>query len=89
MAEDQNGSTFEAKVAAVTILDYQTEDGGGYEKGWYGLTGIEDLALPASLTKASSSSTLSVARSGYLDLDRGKFIKPARSVNRQKARRIQ
>ncbi len=89
MAEDQNGSTFEAKVAAVTILDYQTEDGGGYDKGWYGLTGIEDLALPANLTKASSSSTLSVARSGYLDLDRGKFIKPARSVNRQKARRIQ
>ena len=50
---------------------------------------IRGGALPANLTKASSSSTLSVARSGYLDLDRGKFIKPARSVNRQKARRIQ
>lgn len=50
-----------AQAAAITILDYQTEDGGGYEKGWYGLNGIDDLSLPATLTKASGSS-LSVSR---------------------------
>lgn len=60
-----------AQAAAITILDYQTEDGGGYEKGWYGLNGIDDLSLPATLTKASGSS-LSVSRSDEsVDLSTG------------------
>ena len=55
-----SGSTQQA--TSITILDYQTEDGNGYDKGWYGLSGVEDLELPATLTKASGSS-LSVSRS--------------------------
>jgi len=36
----------EVQATAVTILDYQTEDGNGYDQGWYGLNGITDLTLP-------------------------------------------
>lgn len=88
-AKYQDGSTADLTVKTLTILDYQTEDGNGYEKGWYGLSSVTDLDLPATLTKASSASTMSVASSGRLDLDQGKFVKASRKTIRQKARKIQ
>ena len=78
----------EVQASAVTILDYQTEDGNGYDQGWYGLTGIEDLTLPATLTKASSSS-LSVARANYYDMNLNRFVHATRAAAPTKSRRIQ
>ena len=77
----------EVQASAVTILDYQTEDGNGYDQGWYGLTGIEDLTLPATLTKASSSA-LSVARTNYYDMNLNRFVPAARAAAPTKSRRI-
>ena len=88
MAQNQDGSTSEAKVTVLTILDYQTEDGNGYEQGWYGLRAVTDLDLPATLTKASTS-TLSVTRTAYYDMDRALFVKPSRRMDRQKSQKIQ
>ena len=78
----------EVQASAVTILDYQTEDGNGYDQGWYGLNGIDDLTLPATLTKASSSS-LSVARANYYDMNLNRFVPAARAAAPTKSRRIQ
>ena len=78
----------EVQASAVTILDYQTEDGNGYDQGWYGLTGIEDLTLPATLTKASSSS-LSVARANYYDMNLNRFVHATRTAAPTKSRKIQ
>ena len=78
----------EVQASAVTILDYQTEDGNGYDQGWYGLNGIDDLTLPATLTKASSSS-LSVARANYYDLNLNRFVPATRAAAPTKSRRIQ
>ena len=88
-AQYSDGSSADLTVQTLTILDYQVEDGNGYEKGWYGLKAVTDLDLPATLTKASSASTLSVASQGFYDLDRGQFIRPTRQVNRQKSHKIQ
>ena len=77
----------EVQASAVTILDYQTEDGNGYDKGWYGLNGIDDLTLPATLTKASSSA-LSVARTNYYDMDQNRLFHATRSVGRTKSLKI-
>lgn len=77
-----------AQAAAITILDYQTEDGGGYEKGWYGLNGIEDLELPATLTKASGSS-LSVSRSdAAVELSTGEISVTPRATSKKQDKRI-
>ena len=78
----------EVQASAVTILDYQTEDGNGYDQGWYGLNGIDDLTLPATLTKASSSA-LSVARTNYYDMNLNRFVPAARAAAPTKSRRIQ
>lgn len=78
----------EVQASAVTILDYQTEDGNGYDQGWYGLNGIDDLTLPATLTKASSSS-LSVARANYYDMNLNRFVHATRAAAPTKSRRIQ
>ena len=77
----------EVQASAVTILDYQTEDGNGYDQGWYGLNGIDDLTLPATLTKASSSA-LSVARTNYYDMNLNRFVPAARAAAPTKSRRI-
>ena len=78
----------EVQASAVTILDYQTEDGNGYDQGWYGLNGIDDLTLPATLTKASSSA-LSVARTNYYDMNLNRFVPAARhQAAPTKSRRI-
>lgn len=77
-----------AQAAAITILDYQTEDGGGYEKGWYGLNGIDDLSLPATLTKASGSS-LSVSRSdAAVELSTGEISATPRATSKKQDKRI-
>ena len=77
-----------AQAAAITILDYQTEDGGGYEKGWYGLNGIEDLELPATLTKASGSS-LSVSLSdAAVELSTGELSASPRAASKKQDKRI-
>ena len=78
----------EVQASAVTILDYQTEDGNGYDQGWYGLNGIDDLTLPATLTKASSSS-LSVARANYYDMNLNRFVHATRAAAPSKSRKIQ
>ena len=78
----------EVQASAVTILDYQTEDGNGYDQGWYGLNGIDDLTLPATLTKASSSS-LSVARANYYDMNLNRFVHATRAAAPTKSRKIQ
>ena len=78
----------EVQASAVTILDYQTEDGNGYDQGWYGLNGIDDLTLPATLTKASSSS-LSVARANYYDMNLNRFVHATRKAAPTKSRKIQ
>ena len=78
----------EVQASAVTILDYQTEDGNGYDQGWYGLNGIDDLTLPATLTKASSSS-LSVARANYYDMNLNRFVHATRTAAPTKSRKIQ
>jgi len=77
-----------AQAAAITILDYQTEDGGGYEKGWYGLNGIDDLSLPATLTKASGSS-LSVSRSdAAVELSTGVVSATPKASSKKQDKRI-
>lgn len=77
-----------AQAAAITILDYQTEDGGGYEKGWYGLNGIDDLSLPATLTKASGSS-LSVSRCDEsVDLSTGVVSATPKASSKKQDKRI-
>ena len=77
-----------AQAAAITILDYQTEDGGGYEKGWYGLNGIDDLSLPATLTKASGSS-LSVSRSdAAVELSTGEISAIPKASSKKQDKRI-
>lgn len=81
-----NGS--EVQAAAVTILDYQTEDGNGYDQGWYGLNSITDLTLPATLTKASTSS-LNVLQKNCYDLDQNRLFHTTRSVGRTKSLKIQ
>ncbi|MBR1490344.1 MAG: BACON domain-containing protein [Bacteroidales bacterium] len=81
-----NGS--EVQATAVTILDYQTEDGNGYDQGWYGLNSITDLALPATLTKASTSS-LNVLQKNCYDLDQNRLFHTTRSVGRTKSLKIQ
>ena len=81
-----NGS--EVQATAVTILDYQTEDGNGYDQGWYGLNNITDLALPATLTKASTSS-LNVLQKNCYDLDQNRLFHTTRSVGRTKSLKIQ
>lgn len=78
----------EVQASTVTILDYQTEDGNGYDQGWYGLNGIDDLTLPATLTKASSSS-LSVARANYYDMNLNRFVHATRAAAPTKSRKIQ
>ncbi len=78
----------EVQASAVTILDYQTEDGNGYDQGWYGLNGIDDLTLPTTLTKASSSS-LSVARANYYDMNLNRFVHATRAAAPTKSRKIQ
>lgn len=77
-----------AQAAAITILDYQTEDGGGYDKGWYGLNGIDDLSLPATLTKASGSS-LSVSRCDEsVDLSTGVVSATPKASSKKQDKRI-
>jgi hypothetical protein len=66
--EGNDGGTVQA--TALTILDYQTEDSADYDKGWYGLSVIEDFAIPASLSKASGSST-SVRRANSISISTG------------------
>ena len=66
--EGNGGGTVPA--TALTILDYQTEDSADYDKGWYGLSVIEDFAIPASLSKASGSST-SVRRANSISISTG------------------
>ena len=78
----------EVQAAAVTILDYQTEDGNGYDQGWYGLNNITDLTLPATLTKASTSS-LNVLQKNCYDLDQNRLFHTTRSVGRTKSLKIQ
>ena len=78
----------EVQAAAVTILDYQTEDGNGYDQGWYGLNSITDLTLPATLTKASTSS-LNVLQKNCYDLDQNRLFHTTRSVGRTKSLKIQ
>lgn len=63
-----DGGTVQA--TALTILDYQTEDSADFDKGWYGLSVIEDFAIPASLSKASGSST-SVRRANSISISTG------------------
>ena len=77
----------EVQAAAVTILDYQTEDGNGYDQGWYGLNNITDLTLPATLTKASTSS-LNVLQKNCYDLDQNRLFHTTRSVGRTKSLKI-
>lgn len=77
----------EVQAAAVTILDYQTEDGNGYDQGWYGLNNITDLTLPATLTKASMSS-LNVLQKNCYDLDQNRLFHTTRSVGRTKSLKI-
>ena len=77
----------EVQAAAVTILDYQTEDGNGYDQGWYGLNSITDLTLPATLTKASTSS-LNVLQKNCYDLDQNRLFHTTRSVGRTKSLKI-
>lgn len=78
----------EVQAAAVTILDYQTEDGNGYDQGWYGLNNITDLTLPATLTKASTSS-LNVLQKNCYDLDQNRLFHTTRSMGRTKSLKIQ
>jgi len=77
----------EVQAAAVTILDYQTEDGNGYDQGWYGLNNITDLTLPATLTKASTSS-LNVLQKNCYHLDQNRLFHTTRSVGRTKSLKI-
>ena len=67
-----------ASVASITILDYQTEDTDDYDAGWYGLSSIEDLDLPVTLTKASTSAVNEYSKSeSFIDLGSGKIVKTA------------
>ena len=49
-SEDEGDVT----IQAIGFRDYQTEDGNGYEKGWYSLTGYPDITLPASASKSGA-----------------------------------
>ena len=69
-SEDEGDVT----IQAIGFRDYQTEDGNGYEKGWYSLTGYPDITLPASASKsgagvmrraASDSHGFSASKSEY------------------------
>ena len=42
-------------ASALTMLDYQTEDNTDYAAGWYGLNDVEDLSIPANISKAGTS----------------------------------
>ena len=42
-------------ASALTVLDYQTEDNTDYAAGWYGLNDVEDLSIPANISKAGTS----------------------------------
>ena len=69
-ADDEGDVT----IQAIGFRDYQTEDGNGYEQGWYSLTGYPDITLPASASKsgagvmrraASDSHGFSASKSEY------------------------
>ena len=69
-SEDEGDVT----IQAIGFRDYQTEDGNGYEQGWYSLTGYPDITLPASASKsgagvmrraASDSHGFSASKSEY------------------------
>lgn len=51
-------------ASGLTLALYQTEDDEEYEKGWYGLQGVEDLAIPANISKTGTSSVSSVKTTG-------------------------
>ena len=51
-------------ASGLTLALYQTEDDEVYEKGWYGLQGVEELAIPANISKAGTSSVSSVKTTG-------------------------
>ena len=49
-SEDEGDVT----IQAIGFRDYQTEDGNGYKKGWFSLTGYPDITLPASASKSGA-----------------------------------
>ncbi|MBR1407003.1 MAG: BACON domain-containing protein [Bacteroidales bacterium] len=48
---DDEGSV---NVQGLGFRDYQVEDTADYDKGWYRLTGYDDIALPASASKSGA-----------------------------------
>lgn len=59
---DTQGNTVSA--SGLTVLVYQTEDTADYDAGWYGLQGVEELAIPANISKTGTSSVSSVKTTG-------------------------